>query len=125
MERITKVLVWQFVVTIAISSILYVGFGAAHAQAALFGGATASVLSILLKVMVESINTQLIDKKKVNKTVLALLFIPRLILVAALFACGIGLLHLNPIPMVASFAAAYSVYWMDWKFSREEHSGAV
>ena len=120
MGRIDKILIWQFIITIAISSIVYAGFGSEPAQAALFGGASASVMSILLKAMVESMGHQLARSQKVNKGVWILLFIPRLILVMVFFAYGIGLLKLDPIPMVGTFALVYLVYWMDWKFFADE-----
>lgn len=120
MGRINKVLIWQFFITIAVGGILYAGFGSEPAQAALFGGASASVMSILLKVMVETMGHQLASDRKMNKGVWMMLFIPRLVLVAAFFSYGIGVLKLEPLPMVATFALVYSVYWMDWKFSAEE-----
>ena len=117
MGRINKVLIWQFIITLAIGGIIYVWLGAEHAQAAIFGGFSATVLSILLKAMVKILGNQLANNKQVNKGILMLLFIPRLILVIAFFSYGIGILHLDPIPMVATFALVYLVYWMDWKFS--------
>jgi len=120
--RINKVLIWQFIMTLAIGAILYAWFGVAHAQAALFGGFTAGVLSLLLKIMVEVFNSQLRDNKKVNKSILMLLFIPRMLIVISFFAYGIGILHLQPIPMVACFALVYSVYWLDWKSARQEQT---
>ena len=120
MGRINKVLIWQFVITIAIGSIVYAGFGSEPAQAALFGGASASVMSILLKAMVGAMGNQLARDKKVNKGIWIMLFVPRLILVVAFFSYGIGLLKLDPMPMVATFALVYLVYWMDWKFFADE-----
>ena len=122
MGRINKVLIWQFIMTLAISSILYAWLGTEPAQAALFGGFTAVMLSILLKVMVESFNNQLANKKNVHKSILMLLFIPRLLIVISFFGYGIGMLHLDPIPMVTTFALVYLVYWMDWKFCRTEET---
>ena len=122
MGRINKVLIWQFAITIAIVGILYAGFGSEFALAALYGGASASVMSILLKAMVESMSDRLAHAQQVNKGIWMLLFIPRLILVVAFFSYGIGLLRLEPLPMVVTFSVVYLVYWMDWKFSSEEQT---
>ena len=122
MGRINKVLIWQFIITIAIGGILYASFGSETALAALFGGASAAVMSILLKAMVESMSSQLARAQRVNKGIWMLLFIPRLILVVAFFSYGIGLLRLEPLPMVVTFSVVYLVYWMDWKFCSEEQT---
>ena len=122
MGRINKVLIWQFAITIAIVGILYAGFSSEFALAALYGGASASVMSILLKAMIESMSDRLARAQQLNKGLWMLLFIPRLILVVAFFSYGIGLLRLEPLPMVVTFSVVYLVYWMDWKFSSEEQT---
>ena len=122
MGRINKVLIWQFAITIAIVGILYLGVGLEPALAALYGGASASVMSLLLKAMVKSMEARLAGDQPVYKGLWMLLFIPRMILVLVFFAYGIGFLKLQPLPMVITFSLVYLVYWMDWKFSSEEQT---
>jgi len=107
-------------ITVAIGGILYVFLGTAPAQAGLFGGAAALLMSLFLKWLVVWLERQMASNRQVNRSLLALFFIPRLILVLAFFSFGIGVLHLAPLPMVATFAVVYMVYWLDWKFSSNE-----
>jgi len=124
MGRIHKVLLWQFIMTAAIASLLYAVRGEAAALAAVFGGVVAIALSLLLKMMVDWLNDQLAESRRVNKGILAVMIVPRMLLVIASFALGISLLRLPAAPMVAAFAVVYLVYWMDWKFSRAEKTEA-
>ena len=103
-----------------IVGLLYAAFGSDHALAGLYGGASASMMSLLLKAMVKSMGNRLAGDQPVYKGLWMLLFIPRLILVVVFFAYGIGWLRLQPLPMVITFSLVYLVYWMDWKFSSEE-----
>lgn len=114
MNRINRVLVWQLIATLFIGGVLYVWLGFAEAQAGLFGGFAALLLSFLLALMVRRVEKRFERNKKVNKGLLTLFFAPRLVLTLAFFALGIGTFGLKPLPMVVAFALVYLVYWIDW-----------
>lgn len=114
MNRINKVLVWQLTATLLIGGVFYLWLGLAEAQAGLFGGFAALLLSLLLAVLVRQLDKRLERNKKVHKGLLTLFFAPRLILTLGFFAFGIGVLNLAPLPMVGAFAVVYLVYWIDW-----------
>lgn len=54
--------------------------------------------------------------KEANAMVLAFGFAPRMLLVLVLLWLGIAHLGLLPLPIIAAFAAAYAVYWVElWR----------
>ncbi len=92
---------------------MFVYQGQQSAISAAFGGASAMLLSSWLGASLKRLDRRLGDKQKAGAGVFVFGFIPRFILVLALFSLGLGYLGLSPLPMLAAFIAAYAAYWVE------------
>lgn len=92
---------------------MFVYQGQESAISVAFGGGSAMLLSSWLGASLKRLDRRLGDKQKAGVGVFAFGFIPRFVLVLALFSLGLGYFALSPLPMLAAFVAAYAVYWVE------------
>ncbi len=112
---------FQFVITLVIGIGFAMAQGVPAAFAALFGGGSAMVLTGLLAIKMYRLAQRLQENKMVASPMLALGFVPRLILVLGLFWIGLWLMELAPIPMVVGFALAHLGYLLNFYKLRHQH----
>lgn len=96
-------------VLVAILATLY-SLGGDSFTAALFGGAVAIANTILLSRRLNSASAMAEDSPDVGVMTLYVGVIQRFIFVLAMFVVGMGLLKLNPIPLLGTFALAQLAY---------------
>ena len=88
--------------------------GAPGAWAALYGGACAIVMTVLLGRKIQKLDRRLKQHSEEEGNIgfapVAVGFIPRFLFVLAAFAAGIGWLELLPMPLLVSYAAVHLAY---------------
>ena len=106
-------------VLVAIMATLY-SLGGGAVTAALFGGAVAMANTILLSRRLSSASAMAESSPDIGVMTLYVGVIQRFIFVLAMFVVGMGLLKLNPIPLLGTFALAQLGYMIGGVRQRSE-----
>ncbi|MCI0401783.1 MAG: ATP synthase subunit I [Gammaproteobacteria bacterium] len=103
---IRRLLTTQCLLVVGLSALLWMASGIFEAQSALYGGGIALLSSWMLGRRVYSAAD--VAEERPGKGVAMLYFgaIQRFVIVLGLFALGIGLLKLAPLPLIGAFAVA-------------------
>ncbi|HKJ08619.1 MAG TPA: ATP synthase subunit I [Gammaproteobacteria bacterium] len=107
-----KILILQVLLIAAVTGAYFGKAGAAGAQAALFGGAIALVNALLLGRRVQRAGRAAQDSVTRGTFALYLGAVERFVFTLVGFGVGMGVLHLQPLPLLLAFAAAQAAYWL-------------
>lgn len=104
LSRLRRLLVTQLVLLGVVAAIYFALKGGAEAVAAAFGGAIAFANSSLLAWRARQAERGRVLNAHQSMRVLIRTVIERYVLVGALFALGLGVLKLTPLPLLIGFA---------------------
>ena len=117
-ERIQATLVRQIIIVGLIAAVYFVwqqSDGAWAAVSAIYGGAVACMMSLLLAAEVMWLSKNLRRKNRLYNAFMFFSFAPRLVIVIVAFWFGVGLLKVMPAPMIVAFSATYIAFLLDFR----------
>jgi len=114
-----KVLIGQVVITLGVALAYFMMSGAFAALSALFGGAITVLNSSLLAQRVQSASEKAQASVTQGMAVLYLGAMQRFVLTLALLALGLGVLKLEPVPLIVGFALGHVGFLVNLEGSSE------
>ena len=117
-DKIQATLVRQVFIVFLIAGVYFVwqqSDNVLAAVSAVYGGAVACMMSLLLAWEVMWLNKSLRHRQRMYKALMFFSFAPRLVIVIAAFGLGVAMLGVLPAPMLVAFSASYIAFLLDFR----------
>ena len=125
-DKIQATLVRQAFIVFLIAGVYFVWQQDSHvlaAASAVYGGAVACTMSLLLAWEVMWLSKNLRHRQHAHKALMFFSFAPRLVIVIAAFWLGVGMLGVLPAPMLVAFSASYIAFLLDFRGRKKPAAG--